>query len=193
MGFRSEASGRCLGHEGRVFMHGISVLIRRDLRSCSFSALHPLRTQQEEGHLQRRRQVLIRQGTCWHLNVLPSLQDCEKSIFTMYTMWAVVLCNNSQNSWSDKWESQSRSVVSDSLRPHGLCSPWNSPSLNTGGGSLFLLQGIFPTQGLNPGLPHCRQVSTSWATREAPKQLKQCPNQQHQRVSESCIQHHMAW
>ena len=32
-----------------------------------------------------------------------------------------------------------------------------TPGQNTGVGSLFLLQGIFPTQGLNPGLPHCRQ------------------------------------
>ena len=53
-------------------------------------------------------------------------------------------------------ESESRSVMSDSLRPHGLYSPWNSPGQNTGVGSLSLLQGIFPTQGLNPGLPHCR-------------------------------------
>ena len=52
-------------------------------------------------------------------------------------------------------ESDSRSVVSASLRPHGLNSPWNSPGQNTGVGSLSLLQGIFPTQGLNPGLPHC--------------------------------------
>ena len=36
-------------------------------------------------------------------------------------------------------------------------SPWNSPGQNTGMGSLSLLQGIFPTQGSNPGLPHCRQ------------------------------------
>ena len=35
-------------------------------------------------------------------------------------------------------------------------SPWNSPGKNTGVGSLSLLQGIFPMQGLNPGLPHCR-------------------------------------
>ena len=55
-------------------------------------------------------------------------------------------------------ESESRSVVSDSLRPHGLYSPWNSPGQNTGVGRLSLLQGIFPTQGLNPGLPHCRQI-----------------------------------
>ena len=31
-------------------------------------------------------------------------------------------------------------------------SPWNSPGQNTGVGSLFLLQGIFPTQGSNPGI-----------------------------------------
>ena len=40
-----------------------------------------------------------------------------------------------------------------------LCdSPWNSPDQNTGVGSLSLLQGIFPTQESNPGLPHCRQI-----------------------------------
>ena len=43
-------------------------------------------------------------------------------------------------------ESESRSVVSDSLRPHGLYSPWNPPGQNTGVGSLSLLQWIFPTQ-----------------------------------------------
>ena len=32
----------------------------------------------------------------------------------------------------------------------------------------FLLQGIFPTQGSNPGLPHCSRLFTVWATREAP-------------------------
>ena len=55
-------------------------------------------------------------------------------------------------------ESESCSVVSDSLRPHGLYSPWNSPGQNTGVGNCPLLQGIFPTQGLNPGLLHCRWI-----------------------------------
>ena len=54
--------------------------------------------------------------------------------------------------------SQSRSVVSNSLGPHGIYSPWNSPGQATGVGSLSLLQKIFPTQGLNPGLPHCRWI-----------------------------------
>ena len=56
-----------------------------------------------------------------------------------------------------KW-SESHSVVSDSLWPHGLYSPWNSPGQNTGVGSLSPLQGIFPTQGSNPDLPHCRRI-----------------------------------
>ena len=42
------------------------------------------------------------------------------------------------------------------LEPTSLFCPWNSPGKNTGVGCLFLLQGIFPTQGLNPGLLHCR-------------------------------------
>ena len=94
--------------------------------------------------------------------------------------------------------SESCSVVSNSLQPHGLYSPWNSPGQNTGVGkpfpspgdlpnpgidprspslqmdllpakpqgkpkntgvgSLSLLQGIFPTQGSNQGLLHCRQI-----------------------------------
>ena len=44
------------------------------------------------------------------------------------------------------------------LRPHGLYSPQDSPGQNTGVGSLSLLQGIFPSQGLNPGLPQCRWI-----------------------------------
>ena len=55
-------------------------------------------------------------------------------------------------------ESESHSGVSDSLWPHGRYSPWNSPGQNTGVGSLSLLQGIFPMQGSNPGVPHCRWI-----------------------------------
>jgi len=55
-------------------------------------------------------------------------------------------------------ESEGHSVVSDSLWRHGLYSSWNSSGQNAGVDSLFLLQGIFPTQRLNPGLPHCRRI-----------------------------------
>ena len=53
--------------------------------------------------------------------------------------------------------------MSDSVRPHRwqptrLLFPWDSPGKNTGVGCPFLRQGIFLTQGSNPGLPHCMQT-----------------------------------
>ena len=65
-------------------------------------------------------------------------------------------------------ESESRSAFQSQvcpLWPHGLCSAWNSPGQNTAGGSHSLLQGIFPTQGSNPGI--AGGFFTVWATREA--------------------------
>ena len=61
-----------------------------------------------------------------------------------------------------KWN-ESHSVVSDSLQPHGLNSPWNFPGQNTVLGNLCLLQGIFPTQVFHTA----GRFLTSWATREA--------------------------
>ena len=73
--------------------------------------------------------------------------------------------------------SESRSVVSDSLWPPGLypsrllCS-WNSPGKNTGVVCHALLQGIFPTQGLNPDLPHCRQILHHLSHQGSPRILE---------------------
>ena len=57
---------------------------------------------------------------------------------------------------------QSCQTLSDPMNcsPPGLrlLCPWNSPGKNTGVGSHSILQGIFPTQGSNLGLPHCRQI-----------------------------------
>ena len=68
-------------------------------------------------------------------------------------------------------ESVSHLVLLHSLGPHGLqptrlLCPWNSPSKNTGVGCHFLLEGIFPTQVLNPCLLHCRQILYRCATCE---------------------------
>ena len=73
-------------------------------------------------------------------------------------------------------KSVSRSVVSDSLQPHGLeptrlLCPQTSPGKKTGVGSNFLLQGIFPTQGSNPGLPHCRQIRYHLSHQGSPETL----------------------
>ena len=76
----------------------------------------------------------------------------------------------------DSWpiESESHSVVSDSLPPHGLYSPWNSLGQYTGVGSLALLQGIFPTQGLNPGVPYCRQILYQLSHKGSPLTYSNC-------------------
>ena len=69
-------------------------------------------------------------------------------------------------------ESESCSTVSDSLGPHGLYSPWNSPGQNTGVDSLSLLQRIFSTQGSNPGLLHCRWILYQLGHKGSPKHLR---------------------
>ena len=56
-------------------------------------------------------------------------------------------------------------------KPHGLYSAGISPGQNTGVGSLSLLQGIFPTQGLNPGLWHCRQILYQLSHKGSPRRL----------------------
>ena len=66
-------------------------------------------------------------------------------------------------------KSESHTVTSDSLRPHWLYSPWNSPRQNTGVGSLSLLQETFPTQGSNPGVPHCRRILYQLSHKGRPK------------------------
>ena len=64
-----------------------------------------------------------------------------------------VLCIRQPKYWSFSFSISPSNEYSGSLN-----SPWNSLGQNAGVGSLSLLQGIFPTQGSNPGLPHCRQI-----------------------------------
>ena len=89
-------------------------------------------------------------------------RDLEFSMFPSYVKWS---------------ESESRSVVSDSLWPHGLQSPWNSPGEYTEVRSLSLFQGTFPTQGLNPGLLHCRSFLYHLSHKGSPRILEwvACP------------------
>ena len=69
-------------------------------------------------------------------------------------------------------ECESHLVMSDSLQPHGLYSPCNSPGQNTEVGSLSLLQGIFPTQGSNPGFLHCRRILYQLSHKGSPNTLE---------------------
>ena len=60
-------------------------------------------------------------------------------------------------------------LQSHGLQPARLFRPWDSTGKSTGVGSLSLLQGIFLTQGSNPGLLHCRQIFYHLSYREVPR------------------------
>ena len=62
-------------------------------------------------------------------------------------------------------------VVTNSLRPHRLYSPRNSPGQNIGGGTLSLLQGIFPTQVSDSGLPLYKQIFLPAEPQGKPKNI----------------------
>ena len=91
-------------------------------------------------------------------DILPALRlDCEKQL----------LQEGGAFMKAEKVKVQVAQVKSDSLQPCGLHIPWNSPGQNTGVGSLSLLQGIFPTQGSNPGLLHGKWILYQLSHREA--------------------------
>ena len=98
------------------------------------------------------------------------------SIYVSFCIWPwAVWCFPVLAIMKVKWN---HSVVSNSLKPHGpqptrLLHPWDLPGKNTGVGCHFLLQEIFPTQGLNPSLPHCRQMSYRLSHQES-GYCKQC-------------------
>ena len=92
-------------------------------------------------------------GFPWH--VCRALKYTIKGNFWPYHIsisqkWKAWLRFTSVGGRKWKW---SRSVVSDSLWPYGLYSPWNSPGQNTGVGSLSLLQGDLPNPGIEPRSP----------------------------------------
>ena len=110
-------------------------------------------------------------GACW-INVI----DLFNTIYI-----------DSYSSCSKQVTRESCSVISNSLWPHGLYkemdttewlnwtglyNPWTSPGQNTGLGGLSLLQGIFPTQGLNTGLPHCRWILYLLSHKGSPRTLE---------------------
>ena len=83
--------------------------------------------------------------------------------------------------------------MSNSLQTHGLYSPWNSPGQNTGVGSLYLLQGFFPTQGSNPSLLHHRQILYQLSHKKSPLSHRLSGLKQQTSVLSSEIQNGSHW
>ena len=108
--------------------------------------------------------------TFWTLlGLLENLLMCQQNMLGVSHLNVENILSSAMSGiWSKsfirgKSVSVSGSVVPESLRPHGLqptrlLSPWDFPGKDTGVGCHFPLQGIFPTQGSNLGLLHCRQI-----------------------------------
>ena len=83
----------------------------------------------------------------------PQQQVLQRTVLCLVTQLRLTLCN----------------LVDCS--PPGSCVRGDSPGKNTGAGCRFLFQGIFLTQGLNLGVPYCRQILYCLSHQENPRIL----------------------
>ena len=107
-----------------------------------------------------------------------------KTKFLYHCMSMAKIKQTNQTPWKKSYEQpeSERKVTQPCLTlcnpmDYTVYSPWNSPGQNTGVGSLSLLQGVFPTQGSNPGLPHCRWILYQLSHQGSPRILEwvACP------------------
>ena len=102
----------------------------------------------------------------------------QLSYFLLHILWNMLFSSQDGYVFSLDCAVLSRSVVSNSWLLHGLCSlpgssvHGDSPGKNTGVGCHALPHGILPTQGLNPGLPHCRQILYHLSDQGSPRVLE---------------------
>ena len=108
--------------------------------------------------------TLIMDIACNFLFLVKSLSDFGIRVFWPWkiSLKAFPPLQISEDLRSESW-SVSCAVMPESLWPHGLWPTrllclWNSLGKNSGVVGHFLLHGIFPSQGLNLGLLHCRQI-----------------------------------
>ena len=108
----------------------------------------------------------------WINNTNSSTLKCYLTdvLLSVYVCVCVCVCERERERETER---DSCSVVSDSLRPHGLeptrfLCPRNSAGKNTGVGCHSLLQGIFPPWGSNPDRLHCRQILHHLSHRASP-------------------------
>ena len=103
------------------------------------------------------------------LYLLYSYQFSAHILSTLESLWTESVTNklfiNINFEWMNLWKSEVK-IIQLCLTP---CDPMDFSKHNTGVCSLTLLQGIFPKQGSNPGLPYCRQIPTDQLSREKNK------------------------
>ena len=99
----------------------------------------------------------------WHSHLLPFTQDQGRLWLCLWPISGIVGCLVAKSWHILLWP--------HGLQPASLLCPWDFPGKNTGLSCHFFFQGIFPSQGLNPNLLHCRWILYCWATGEAPCQV----------------------
>ena len=107
-------------------------------------------------------------------------EEIEKAGLKLKIQKTKIMASSPITSWQIDGETMETVKVKvtqlcSTLWPHGLYSPWNSPGQNSGVGSLSLLQGIFPTQGSNPGLPYCKWILYQLSHQGSPRILEWVP------------------
>ena len=113
----------------------------------------------------------LREGKCLQLPLIGNSQrepghDVSTSVLGCFAWWKIP--HATLNCPVGAPECESCSVVSDSLWPHGLCSPWNSPGQNTGVGSLSLSSGSSWPSNRTGVSCIVGGFFANWAMREAP-------------------------
>ena len=124
-------------------------LINKAFYECSWTDWHPydpVRESKSESKLFEGHSSILSVCTFWLLQ--PQGFYLVNPIFPIYK-------HTHTHTHTRKWKWKLFSRVHLFVTSY---SPWNSSGQNTGVGSLSFLQGIFPTQRLNRGLLHCRQI-----------------------------------
>ena len=104
----------------------------------------------------------------WDLN-----KSCGNSTKVLCRLHPVSPCADFLRNHSCAWSlSHPWLCVPMDCRPPGFSVHEESPGKNTGVGCRLLFQGIFPTQGLNPGLPRCRQILYRLSLQGSPRILE---------------------
>ena len=116
-------------------------------------------------------QVNLGRMNCKIGDVYVFLYQCSLSSFPRSCMWNKTESDQSLHALLSCF-SHVHSLWPFRLYPARLLSPCCSPGKNTGVGCHFPLQGIFPTQGLNPDLLHCWQILYHWAIGKAQSELR---------------------
>ena len=95
----------------------------------------------------------------WHSSFLPSFlkESMSGNVGVLIGADGQRTCSFPPKVKVKVWVFQSSRIFAG-LQPASLLCPWDSPGKTTGVGSQSCIQGIFPTQGSNPGLLHCRLI-----------------------------------